>query len=485
MRFRNITGFLGSILMILGGCMAVPVGWSLYYGDKDWPAFLVSGALTFVVGLLVYKTAENNRDLTNREAFLLVTLSWLLAAVFGTLPFLLTGTVNSFTDAFFESMSGFTTTGSSVLSDIEALSHGILFWRSMTHWLGGMGIIVLLLAVMANLGAGGMQVFRREVPGHAPEKIRPRLSETAKLLWYTYLAFTAVETVLLWAAGMSLFDAICHAFGTLATGGASTKNASIGFYNSPLIHWVITLFMFISGTSFALSYQALRGKSLRTFWRSEEFRLYTLIILGSTFLVTINLLCTNSGTGLGTALQQACFQVVAVTTTTAYTTVDFNGWPLLSQGLLVALMFVGGCSGSTGGSIKVGRILVLLKQTVLEFVKAIHPKAVTNLRIDGNIISNGVVINVLQFFFVYVAIMVAGTLVMAAMGLDLVSALTAAAASLGNVGPGLGAVGPAGNYGFLPDAGKYFLAFLMMLGRLELFTVLVLAVPSFWRAKSW
>ncbi|QNB45812.1 TrkH family potassium uptake protein [Thermanaerosceptrum fracticalcis] len=480
MNYQKIISSLGIMLMIIGVSMVLPLMWSLYYGDSDWLAFLGSSIVTFLAGFVAHKATKLEGTFHNREAFIVVTFSWLLASAFGAIPYILTGTFTSYADAFFETMSGFTTTGASVLTDIESLPHGVLFWRSLTHWLGGMGIVVLFIAILSSLGTGGMQMFRAESPGPVAEKIKPRISETAKILWYTYLLFTIVETLLLWLLGMPLFDALCHTFGTLATGGFSTKNASIGYYTNPMIHWVITIFMFMSGANFALYYQALRGRSLWTFWRNPEFKLYSLIVLASIAFVSFDLFLAGIK-GIGNILNLASFQVVSIITTTGYATADFDRWPFFSQAILVALMFVGGCAGSTGGSIKVGRILVLLKQCLLELQKVVHPRAIMNLKIGAKNVPHDIVINILQFFFIYILITIFGTVFMALLGLDLTSAFTAVAATLGNVGPGLAKVGPVQNYSFIPATGKYMLSIFMLLGRLELYTVLVLILPSFWK----
>lgn len=480
MNYRSIISALGIVLIIIGCSMVLPLLWSLYYGDYDWSAFLITSISTIIIGFAAYKITGMKGEFRNKEAFAVVSLSWIIASAFGAVPYLLTGTFATFSEAFFETMSGFTTTGASVLTDIEVLPHGILFWRSLTHWLGGMGIIVLFVAVLSSLGVCGLQMFKAESPGPVAEKIKPRISETAKILWYTYVGLTIAETIILWIFGMPLFDALCHTFGTLATGGFSTKNASIGYYTNPLIHWVIIVFMFLSGANFALHYLALKGKDIKTFWKNGEFRLYLSITLLFISILTAVLIFTSE-LSFGTSLRQAAFQVISIMTTTGYATADFDLWPYLGKTLLVLLMFVGGCSGSTGGSIKVGRILILLKQYRLEMQRAMHPRAIFNAKINGKSISSEMVINVQQFFFIYIAITAISVVIMSAMGLDLISAFTAVAATIGNVGPGLGKVGPTQNYSFVPAIGKYYLSFLMLLGRLELYTVLVLFLPSFWK----
>lgn len=479
MNYKRIVSTLGVILIFIGISMLLPIVWSLYYGEHDWYVFLLSSAATYFTGLAAYKLTKKEGNFYNKEAYVVVAFGWFFASLFGAIPYLLTGTFTSFADAFFETMSGFTTTGASVLSNIEGLSHGILFWRSLTHWLGGMGIIVLFVALLSSMGAGGFQMFKAESPGSPlTEKIKPRISETAKILWSIYLIFTITETLLLWLAGMSLFDAFCHTFGTLATGGFSTKNASVGYYNS-LIQWIIIFFMFLSGVNFALYYQVFRGKSLKYFWKNGEFRVYLSIIIFSILFFTFNLAPINGSFFL--SLRQAAFQVISIVTTTGYVTADFATWPFLLKAILVALMFVGGCSASTGGSIKVGRIMLLLKQSIIELQRAIHPKAILDPKIDGKKVKKEVLLNTQQFFFMYIGITAFSTIVMSASGMDLISAFTSVAATLGNVGPGLAMLGPTENYGFLSDIYKYFLSILMLLGRLELYTVLVLFVPSFWK----
>jgi trk system potassium uptake protein TrkH len=479
MNYQKVIHSLCIILVFLGLTMLLPLFWSLYYGDNDWTAFLQGGLFTVAVGYAGIKATRMEGDIKTKEAFIIVSFSWLFASLFGAIPYLLSGTVASFTDGFFETMSGFTTTGATIFSDIERLPHGILFWRSLTQWLGGMGIIVLFVAILSSFGVGGMQLYRAELPGHMTEKIKPRISETAKILWETYLLLTIFETLVLWGLGMSLFDAMCHAFGSVATGGFSTKNASIGYYSNPLIHWAVTLFMFLSGVNLALYYQAFRGRSLKYFWRNSEYRLYAIFVFIGIVILSISV--AGDFSSLGETLRQASFHVVALITTTAYTTVNYSEWTVVPQILLVALMFVGGCAGSTAGSIKVGRILLLLKQGKLELQRALHPRAILSIKVDGKPVGQDTVITVAVFFFSYMLIIALGTVVMGMMGLDLLSAFTSVAACLGNVGSGLGLVGPSQNYSFVPSFGKYLLAFVMLLGRLELFTVLVLLLPSFWR----
>lgn len=478
MNIRLVVNLMGKALIFLGLAMIFPLLWAVYDQGPDKMAFIYSIFITLISGFIVTLAVPQKGEIRYREGFAIVTFGWLLVSLYGCLPYLLSGVCSGFPEAFFETVSGFTTTGASIFTNVESLPRGILFWRSLTHWLGGMGIIVFLVALLSHLGVGANRIFRAEVPGVVTSKIMPRISETAKILWVTYLLMTIMEVALLWFFGMPFFDALCHTFGTLATGGFSIKNKSIGAYDQASIQWVITIFTFFSGANFALYYQALRGRSLKAFWRNEEFRFYSVIVLVVTAIIAFNTRSFFGGTE--ELIRTAAFQVVSIITTTGYATSDFNLWPYMSQAILVMLMFVGGCSGSTSGSIKVGRILILMKQAVLEIRKLIHPRAVFSLKIGGKNISNDLVSNVMQFFFLYVTIFSVSGIAMTAMGLDLKSAFTSVAATIGNVGPGLGIVGPAGNYSTIAGQGKILLSFLMLLGRLEIYTVFVMFSPSFW-----
>ncbi|MCK5743092.1 MAG: TrkH family potassium uptake protein, partial [Chlorobi bacterium] len=360
-----------------------------------------------------------------------------------------------------------------------ALPHGLMFWRSLTHWLGGMGIIVLSLAILPFLGVGGMQLFKAEVPGPVVDKLSPRITETAKILWSVYVLFTAGETILLMLGDMSFFDALCHSFGTMATGGFSTKNASIGSYGSAYIDYVIFIFMVIAGTNFSLHYRMLKG-SFRAVWKSEEFRFYISIIIGATLLIGIDVYARNY-TNIFETLQYTLFQVASIITTTGYGTADYETWSASSQAILFLLMFVGGCAGSTGGGMKVLRIYLLFKFVYSEIVKLIHPQAIVPVRIGGTVVDRKVMTNIAGFFVLFLIITGFGIIIMSYMGLDFRSAAGAVAATINNIGPGLGQVGPTDNYAFIPTGGKWLLSFFMLVGRLEVFTVIILLAPSFWR----
>ncbi len=470
---------LGALLLFLAAALLVPLPFALFYRDGAAGAFLLAAAVTLATGAGLFKACRQSDDLSVREGFAVVTFGWTFFALFGALPFFFSGAIPSFLDAVFETMSGFTTTGSTILPEIEGLPESILLWRALTHWLGGMGIIVLSLAILPMLGVGGMQLFKAEVPGPTADRLKPRIQDTAKLLWGVYVLLTGIETGLLMLGGMSFYDALCHAFATLATGGFSTRNASVGAYNSAYIDWVITVFMFLAGVNFSLHYQALRGR-LRDYFRNEEFLTYLGITLGFTALLVL----LNQGTvysSLVDNLRYSAFQTAAILTTTGFGTADYETWPVLAQYLLVLLMFVGGCAGSTGGGMKVARILLLFKHAHVQLYRLIHPRAVRLVKLGETPVDKEVMQAILGFFALFMGVFVTASLLMAATGMDLVSAGASVIATLSNIGPGLGSVGPVDNFAHVPAMGKGVLIFCMLLGRLELFTVLVLFFPSFWR----
>ncbi|AMV73530.1 TrkH family potassium uptake protein [Desulfuromonas carbonis] len=470
---------LGALLLFLAAALLVPIPFGLFFADGAAGAFLLSAAIAGAVGALLLKFCRSDRELSVREGFAVVTFGWLCYAFFGALPFLFSGAIPNPLDACFETMSGFTTTGATILPVIETLPQSVLLWRALTHWLGGMGIIVMSLAILPMLGVGGMQLFKAEVPGPTADRLKPRIQDTAKLLWGVYVLLTAAEAALLMAGGMSFYEALCHAFATLATGGFSTRNASVGAYDSAYIDWVITFFMFLAGVNFSLHYYALRGR-LREYFRNEEFLFYLALTVGVTGLLVI----LNQGTSyqsLADNLRFSAFQTTSILTTTGFGTANYETWPVLAQYLLVFLMFIGGCAGSTGGGIKVARILLLFKHAQVQLYRLIHPRAVRLVKLGNTPVDREVMQSILGFFALYMAIFVLASFLMAAVGMDLVSAGAAVIATLGNIGPGLGSVGPIAHYGHIAPFGKAVLILCMLLGRLELFTVLVLFFPSFWR----
>jgi trk system potassium uptake protein len=459
--------------------MLLPIPFSLYYGENDYKSLLISSALCILFGSFSLIKRKKREDLRPKEGFAVVTLGWIVFSAFGALPFVISGAIPSYTDAFFETMSGFTTTGATILTDIESVSHGLLFWRSLTHWFGGMGIIVLSLAILPFLGVGGMQLFKAESPGPVVDKLSPRITETAKILWGVYVLFSAIETILLMFAGMNLFDALCHTFGTMATGGFSTKNASIGGFGSSYIDYIITIFMIIAGTNFALHYRVLKG-NFKSLLKSSEFKFYISIIIGATLLIGIETYMINY-TNIFDTIQYTIFQVVAILTTTGFGTADYEQWSSGSQIILLLLMFIGGCAGSTGGGIKVLRIYILLKFIYSEILMILHPQAVIPVKIGNKVIDKKVITNIAGFFILFMIITAIGILIMALMGLDFTSSIGAVTATINNIGPGFGNVGPTDNYAFIHPAGKWILSFFMLVGRLEVFTVIILLTKDFWK----
>ena len=477
---RTIIRILGLILVIEGFFIWLAIPVSLIFGEKDFPQFILSGAITLGVGAAAYlPVRKTNLEVSRRDGYVIVTGAWILFSLFGTLPFLLTGSIPSFTDAFFETISGFTTTGASILNNIEELSHAVLFWRSLIQWLGGMGIILLTLILLPFLGIGGMQLFSAEVPSPTPDKLHPHVKDTAKRLWFIYLIFTFSETMLLWAGDMGLYDAVCHSLTTMATGGYSTKQASIAFWSSPYIHYVITVFMFLAGTNFTLAYFAMHGQ-FRKIWKNEEFRWYLGFVGGFTLLIAVGLYFT-SGRAVEPSFRDALFQVVSILTTTGYATADYLQWAPWLIVLIFTLMFFGGSAGSTGGGPKIMRVVVMLKNSTQELKRMIHPNALIPVRLNRMAVEEQVVTSVLAFMAFYGIIAVVAMVALSMLGNDLNTSIGAVAATLGNIGPGIGNVGPALYYSEIQMAGKLFLSFLMLVGRLELFTVLVLFSPLFWR----
>jgi trk system potassium uptake protein TrkH len=480
--FKVVGYILGVLLIIEAFFMLLSVSVSLMHGEPDYKYILFSSFIALAIGLLlffIFKTSDKN--LGKREGYIIVSLGWVVFSLFGAIPFYISMAIPSYTDAFFETMSGFTTTGASILrpEEYSLISHGLMFWRSLIQWLGGMGIIVLSLSILPILGIGGMQLFIAEVPGPVPDKLHPRIKETAKRLWGIYFIFTLTEMLLLMLGGMSFFDAICHSFTTMATGGYSTKPDSIAYFSSPYIQYVIIVFMFLAGTNFTLSYFAMHFR-LKQVINNEEFRFYLFFIFLFAIIITFILRFTSDIT-LESSFRHALFQVVSILTTTGYTTTNYLKWVPIGITLIFLIMFFGGSAGSTGGSIKIVRVVLLLKNSILELKRLVHPSAVIPVRLNSQAVSSQIVTNVLAFVSFYILTVMISTGVISAMGYDLESSLGAVAATLGNIGPGIGAVGPVENYAHIPVFGKWFLSFLMLIGRLELFTVLILFAPSFWK----
>lgn len=466
----------------------------IYKDGVTFPLFL-AGISTLLLGVsLMYATRDHKKIMDKREGYVVVTFGWLIMALSGCLPYVFTGAIPDFTSAFLETMSGYTTTGATILNDIEIIPRGVLFWRSMTHWIGGMGIIVLAIAILPLLGIGGMQLFAAEAPGPNADKLHPRITDTAKRLWLIYFGYTVAETILLKVAGMNLFDAMNHAMSTLSTGGFSTKNASVAYWNDqPVIQYIIILFMFLAGTNFVLSYFAFKGK-VQKILKDDEFKLYLsfiviFTIIASTIIYfkadpTISSIAHPMVWGEAeSALRHGMFQVLSVVTTTGFITADYTLWSPFLVVFFFGLMFLGGSAGSTSGGVKVVRHLILIRNGFLEFKRALHPNAILPVRYNSRAVSGDIVFNILAFFILYMLSFIVGSLVFSMFGLDFMSSIGIAASSLGNVGPAFGDFGPVNNYASLPDLAKWWAAFLMLIGRLELFTVLILLTPFFWRNR--
>lgn len=477
MNWRLIVRLQGYLLLVIGAFMVLPLGWSVHYGGDDFYAVFSGMSITLFIGLLLATLFRAPKKLGVREGFIIVSLGWIMAALFSALPFYIYGEMGGYVDCFFEAMSGLTTTGATILRDIEGLPRGLLFWRSLLHWLGGMGIVLLTIVVLPALGVSYGQLYRAEVPGPTKDRLSPRIQDTAKILWFIYLGLTALETALLMLGGMDLYNALCHTFGTLATGGFSTRGASIAAFQSVYIETVIIVFMYLAGINFALLFQFIRGRG-RTLIANREWQFYTAVLLVAVAAVTVNLMFSADPSLTayrhpGHALRQAAFQVVSITTTTGYGTADFNQWPPFSRLLLISLMFFGGCAGSTGGGMKQVRILVALKHSWREIQRLMHPRGVFTLRLGQNPIPDYVVRNVIAFVLIFIGLFAVVTLFLAARGYGIVTAFSAAIATMGNIGPGLARVGAVENYAFFDVPSKIVLTASMMLGRLEVFSVLI------------
>ena len=459
--------------------VCLPVSW--IYGEGQVALdVLISGGISFVLGVAIYAfTRHGNPQLRKREGYLIVTSGWLMLALTGTLPYIFSDSISNFGDAFFETMSGYSTTGATVLADIEALPKTILFWRSFTQWIGGMGVVVLTVAIFPILGIGGMQLFIAEAPGLSPDKIQPRIKETAKRLWFIYLGLTVAEMGCLYASGMSAFDAINHGLTTMATGGFSTKNAGIASFSSPLIHYILIFFMFLAGTNFTMLYFIFHGNAKKVL-KNEEFIAYTVGAVTVSIIVALGV-WWHTGYDVEYAFRMAMFHVISVVTTTGFVLEDYLGWGPFVLLIFVFLLFVGGSAGSTAGGVKVVRHIVLIKNSFLELRRQLHTSAIMLVRLHGKSVSEQITFNILAFVIIYILIFGAGALLLSLFGMDFVSALGASATCLGNVGPGLGVVGPAHTFAEVPLPSKWLLSFLMLLGRLELFTVLILFTSTFWR----
>ncbi|MCH7400445.1 TrkH family potassium uptake protein [Belliella kenyensis] len=480
--YKAIGKIMGALLMLLGLLMLPGVGFSLYYKSNDQIALLSSAFVTLTLGAAFYfSLSKQDQNIRKREGYLIVTLSWILMSLFGMLPYIFSNTIPEIHDAIFETVSGLSTTGASILNDIEAMPAGILFWRSMTQWIGGLGIIVLTVAILPLLGIGGIELFVAESPGPTSDKLHPRIRETAKRLWLVYVGLTLLVCFLYYVGGMTFFDAINHALTTMATGGFSTKNASMAFYDSAFIQYTAIIFMFLAGTNFTIIYFGLRGKFNKV-WKSDEFRAYALaiVVLSLLFVWPIYF---YSGEDFELSFRSGLFQIVSLITTTGFVTADYTSYHQGLTLLFFMMLFLGGSAGSTSGGIKFVRHLTFVKNTWLEFKRIVHPRAIVPLKINGDRVTGKIITHIMNFLLIYLMIFVLSSVIMALMGYDILTSFGAVATSLGNVGPAIGQVGPLDNFAFFSPSAKLFLSFLMLLGRLELFTVLIVFTPFFWRAN--
>lgn len=477
---KTITHIIGILLLLETAMLLACSGISLLYGEADAVDFWKSAGITAGTGLLLTLLGRGgDRQLTRRDGYVLVSLAWVAFSFFGMLPFYLGRYIPSVTDAFFETMSGVTSTGATVLDNIEALPHGILFWRSMTQWIGGLGIILFTIAVLPIFGVSGLQVFAAEASGPTHDKVHPRIGITARWIWSIYAGITAILVALLMAGGMDWFDSICHAFATTGTGGFSTKQASVAYYQSPYIEYVISAFMFISGINFSLLL-LLVNRRFRKVAVNAELRFYVGCVTLFTLIIAA-VLYFNEPMGVEEAFRKSLFQVVSLQTSTGFATDDYMLWPPVLWGLLTILMVIGSCAGSTTGGLKCIRMVILTKVSKNEFKHILHPNAVLPVRVNKQVISPSIVSTVLAFCFLYLVITIVGILLMLAMGVGFEESVGCVVSSIGNMGPGLGQMGPAYSWNALPDAAKWLTAFLMLLGRLEIFTVLLLFTPGFWK----
>jgi trk system potassium uptake protein len=481
MRWRYILKVIGVLILFFGLTMIFSLMVGLSYRDESVFPLLLSMAITVLAGSILHLGFRRAKAdvISQREGMAIVALGWTAVGLFGALPFYLGDGFLTFADAVFESVSGFTTTGSTVLSNIEVVSKGLLFWRSFIQWLGGMGIIVLSIAILPFIGVGGMQLYKAEVPTPLPDKLKPRIRDTAMILWKVYALISLMEVILLMLGGMTPYDALCHTFTTMPTGGFSTKNASIAHFDSVYFDCVFIFFMLMAGINFSLHYQMLKGRPL-AFWRDSECRFFLGTVLLLVFLVSADLFGTVYET-IGQSLRFGTFQVVSILTTTGYATADYEKWPGMSQLILLLCMFLGASAGSTGGAMKCIRIMLGFKYCYKELFLLIHPHAVSHIKIGGKTVSDDIIHSVLGFLALYVGLFALCSILLAGLGVDFVTSFSAVAATIGNIGPGFGMVGPADNFAQIPYLGKWLLIWCMLLGRLEIYTVIIFLVPEFWR----
>ena len=481
MNFPVIFMMLGLVIKYEMILLLIPFFIALYYGQGDAKAFLITILIMLPIYLLLKLIKTDNKKIYAKEGFITVGLSWIVVSVFGALPFIINGAIPSFIDAFFETVSGFTTTGASILTEIQSLPKGILFWRSFTHWVGGMGVLIFILALIPSFEGNTIHLLKAESPGPTPGKIVPKIRQTAKILYVIYFVLTVVETIFLVCAGLSWYDAVIHALGTAGTGGFSNMNASVAAFNNPAVEWIITIFMLLFGVNFVLYFQLIKG-NVKAFFKSEELKWYLIAVFGAILIITFNILKLNDGAFMQ-SFRESSFQVASIVTTTGYATADFNLWPTLSKFILVALMFMGAMAGSTGGGIKTVRIVIVFKAIRREIDKILHPRRIKSVKIDGNVVEEETIVGVFLFIFAYIVIAFIAIFIVSFDGFDITSTTTSVIATLSNIGPGLEMVGPTGNFSQFSDLSKIVLSFCMLAGRLEIYPMLIMFSPSVLRNK--
>ena len=472
----NIIGHVMKYEIIL---LLIPFFVALFYGQGDANAFLYTVLLMIPIALILIKIKGKKNEIYAKEGFLTVGLAWIVISFFGALPFVFSGAIPSLVDAFFETSSGFTTTGASILTEIQSLPKGILFWRSFTHWVGGMGFLIFILALMPTFSGNTIHLLKAESPGPTPGKIVPKIKQTAKILYAIYFVLTLIETIFLKSAGLSWYDSIIHALGTAGTGGFSNMNASVAAFNNPAVEWIITIFMLLFGVNFVLYFQLIRG-NVKAFFKSEELKWYLIAVFASIIIIAVNIIPFNHG-DVTKSIRDSAFQVSSIVTTTGYATVNFNLWPTLSKVILIMLMFMGAIAGSTGGGIKTIRIVIIFKAIRREIDKILHPRRVKSVKIDGNVVEEETISGVFLFIFAYIIISLIAIFIVSFDNFDITTTVTSVIATLSNIGPGLEIVGPAGNFSVFSDLSKLVLSFCMLAGRLEIYPMLILFSPSLWK----
>ena len=472
----NIIGHVMKYEIIL---LLIPFFVALFYGQGDANSFLYTVLLMIPIALILIKIKGKKNEIYAKEGFLTVGLAWIVISFFGALPFVFSGAIPSLVDAFFETSSGFTTTGASILTEIQSLPKGILFWRSFTHWVGGMGFLIFILALMPTFSGNTIHLLKAESPGPTPGKIVPKIKQTAKILYAIYFVLTLIETIFLKSAGLSWYDSIIHALGTAGTGGFSNMNASVAAFNNPAVEWIITIFMLLFGVNFVLYFQLIRG-NVKAFFKSEELKWYLIAVFASIIIIAVNIIPFNHG-DVTKSIRDSAFQVSSIVTTTGYATVNFNLWPTLSKVILIMLMFMGAMAGSTGGGIKTIRIVIIFKAIRREIDKILHPRRVKSVKIDGNVVEEETISGVFLFIFAYIIISLIAIFIVSFDNFDITTTVTSVIATLSNIGPGLEMVGPAGNFSAFSDLSKLVLSFCMLAGRLEIYPMLILFSPSLWK----